>query len=129
MVVMSRLSWSRIMAETDDDHEWIPNPNQTGVVPGMRVTPEIVQGWLGFLDQFDAILQGKTLVAHWRLTKGINLRRVFLNPPKVFDPILWAQGTAAIPYVEDGPMATGDSWQRMAQVFEGNFFSYAIWLN
>ena len=128
VIAMSRLSWKHILAETDDDHEWIPNPSQVGALPGMRVTKEIVDGWLAFLDQFEGLLEGKILLAHWRFSKGINLRRVFLEP-SVFDPILWYQGSAALPYLEEGPLADFNTWQRMTQVFEGNFFSYALWLN
>jgi hypothetical protein len=29
---------ARELAETDDDHEWIPNPKQTGAIPGVTVT-------------------------------------------------------------------------------------------
>ncbi len=125
---LSKVSWGHILAEKDDDHEWIPNPSQTGMLPSMRVTQEIVDGWLGFVDQFDGMLQGKVMLGHWRLEDGFNLRRVFLEP-KTFDLILWLQGSAALPYVEKGPVASGDSMQRLEQIFGGNFFGYAVWFN
>ena len=128
MAVTSRESWRLILAETDNDHEWIPSPVQTGMIPGMVVTQQIVDGWLQFLDQFDAVLDGKLLLGHWRLPKGINIRRIFIEP-RTFDPILWLQGSAALPYQEDGPLAQSDSWRRLQQIFGGNFFSYAVWLN
>ena len=128
MVAFSRESWRRILTETDDDHEWIPSPTQTSVIPGMTVTQERVDGWLAFLDEFDALLQGQKLVPHWRFNKGINLRRVFLEPT-VFDPILWAQGSSAVPYLEDGEMTKGDTWDRIFRLFQGNFFTYAVWFN
>src|SRR5437588_10476624 len=34
MLKLSRASWKLILAETDDDHEWIPNPKQSTVIPG-----------------------------------------------------------------------------------------------
>jgi hypothetical protein len=128
MVVTSRESWRLILAETDNDHEWIPSPVQTGVMPGMVVTQQVVDGWLGFLDQLDDVLQRKLLLGHWRLPQGINIRRVFLEPT-TFDPILWIQGSAALPYLEDGPLARADTWRRLMQVFGGDFFRYAVWFN
>ena len=59
MVQLSRENWRRINAETDDRNEWIPSPMQSGVIRGMRVTRDIEAGWHQFLDEFDALLQGK----------------------------------------------------------------------
>ena len=129
VVALSRESWGFILAETDDEAEWIPSPRQkTGVLPGAAITQQTVDGWMVFLTEFDAILQGKKLIPHWRLAKGINFRRVFTEP-RPFDPILWAQGSAALPYLEDGPMTGTQTWERIMQMFEGNFLGYAIWFN
>ena len=129
MASLSRESWTFILAETDDDAEWIPNPAQkAGVLPGLTVTAERVAGWMTFLDEFDALLKGKKLIPHWRLAKGINLRRVFTEP-KLFDPVLWVQGSAALPYVEDGPLTTSETWMRIIGLLEGNFLCYALWFN
>ena len=80
------------------------------------------------MDEFEALLKGDKLIPHWRLAKGINLRRVFTEP-RTFDPILWAQGSAALPYVENGPMTTAETWNRITRIFGGNFLGYAIWFN
>src|SRR5262249_22533495 len=42
MVRLSRVSWQRIISETDQGREWIPNPHQTSVLPGMTVTADRV---------------------------------------------------------------------------------------
>ncbi len=129
VAALSRESWAYILAETDDEAEWIPSPAQkNAVMPGAAVTQQTVDGWMVFLGEFEALLQGKKLIPHWRLDKGINLRRVFLEP-RVFDPILWAQGSAALPYLEDGPMTDAQTWDRLMQMFEGNFLGYAVWFN
>ncbi len=65
-VAESRQSWKCILAETDDDHEWIPNPNQTGVIPNVRVTAEMVDVWIDFLDEIGALLAGRKLIPFWR---------------------------------------------------------------
>jgi hypothetical protein len=128
MVRLSRESWRRIMAETDHGREWIPNPRQTGVLPGMRVTDEQVKSWLLVLDQLDALLTGKMLLPHWRFDKGINLRRLFLEP-RTFDLVLLVQGSAAIPYLEDGETVSADRWETLMSVFGGDFLRYFVWLN
>ena len=129
VVALSRESWGYILAESDDEAEWIPSPTQkNGVIPGAPVTQQTVDGWMVFLGEFDQLLQGKKLIPHWRLDKGIDVRRVFLEP-RPFDPILWAQGSAALPYLEDGPMTDGQTWNRLMSMFEGNFLGYAVWFN
>src|SRR5690606_27091585 len=92
MTRLSRASWRSILAETDDaglppprealqlseaeaaiqGQEWIPNPRQHGALPGMRVTPTLVTGWMDLLDQFDGILAGRILIPHPRFMEGIN---------------------------------------------------------
>ena len=129
VVALSRESWTFILAETDDDLEWIPNPRQArGVLPGVPVTQETVDGWLLFLGEFDALLTGRKLISHWRLEKGINLRRVFTEP-RTFDPVLWMQGSAALPYLEDGELTSSEAWSRIMGLLQGNFLGYAIWFN
>ena len=129
VVALSRESWKFILAETDDAAEWIPNPRQTsGVLPGMTVTQETVDGWMLFLGEFEALLAGRKLIPHWRLAKGINLRRVFTEP-RTFDPVLWMQGSAALPYLEDGELTSNETWFRIMGLLQGNFLGYAIWFN
>ena len=130
MIQLSRETWALYGQETDDDHEWIPNPNQTGVVPGVTITEEMVQQWLSFLDEADSILAGETLVPFWRGNSpvGVNLNRVFMEPQGA-DLVLWVQGTAAAPYLEDGTLTQPEFWQRLWNSFNGRFVGFALWFN
>jgi len=130
MIAQSRLCWKHVEAETDDDNEWIPNAQQTGVIPGVRMTAARIKTWKEFLDEADAILKGKKLVPHWRIKdgRGVNLRRVFTEPRR-FDLVLWVQGSAAKPYLERGPLTQPDFWRRLRGTFRGNFIGFAVWLN
>jgi hypothetical protein len=83
---------------------------------------------MAFLDEFEALLKGEKLIPHWRFEQGINLRRLFLEPT-TFDLVLLIQGSAAIPYLEDGERTRGDTWQRINDLLAGNFFRYALWFN
>jgi hypothetical protein len=133
-VAQGKEMWKFILAETDDDNEWIPNPRQKGVL-GVAVTQEMVDTWLATLDEVELVLKGKRLVPFWRGTqadRGVNLRRAFTEP-RTFDPVLWFQGTAAAPYLEKGVMtklAEPRMRQRIDKAFGGpNFIGFAFWFN
>jgi hypothetical protein len=130
VVQCSRENWKAIQSETDDDHEWIPSSTQKGVIPGVRIAPEMIAGWQDFLDEADRLLAGKKLAPHWRFNAqhGINLRRVF-EEPREFDLVLWAHGAAAVPYAEEGPVSDRQTWMRLQQIFRGQFIGFAFWFN
>ncbi len=129
VVAASRECWAAIVAETDDDREWIPAPRQkSAAMPSMVITQERLDVWLAALGDFDAVLDGRKLVPHWRMAKGINLRRVF-DEPAPFDLVLWATGHAALPYLEDGPVIPAESWQVWQSVFDGDFLLFAAYFN
>ncbi len=131
MTALSRESWQLIMAETDDNQEWIPNPRQQSVIPGARVTEPMVAAWQRMLDELDAILEGRKLAPFWRGTarRGINVAR-FFEEPRTFDLVLLIQGTGAAPYLEDGPVTESAFWENVLSAFgRGGFFPYAIWFN
>jgi len=128
LVRLSRQSWRVILVETDDLREWIPSPTQTGVLPQMHISQRQVQGWQQFLDEFQAILEGRKLIPHWRYRQGVNLRRCFLESD-TFDLVLLIQGSAAISCLEDGESSDGNTWTQITQLLGGDFFRYFVWLN
>jgi hypothetical protein len=129
VISLGRLTWKSILAETDDDSEWIQSPTQKGgVLRGMPVGQEQVDEWLATLNDFDAMLDGKLLIPYWRFNKGINLKNVFYEP-RMFDLVLWITGHAAAPFLEDGPIMATQIWNKRQRVFGGNFLSYAAWFN
>ena len=131
MITLSRSSWQFILAETDDDREWLPNPKQNTVVPNGKMTEEMIATWTNCLDEFEAILAGKKLIPFWRGDNprlGVNLRRV-LTEPRPFDLVFWAQGTAAAPYLEEGDVTSPSTWARFNRIFRGEFLGFAFWIN
>ena len=144
MIRTSRQSWALIEAETDNDQEWLPNPKQTGVLR-VPVTREFIDGWKGVLTEMEDLLEGRKLVPFWRdysgillfngvggnipaTGRGVNLKR-FFEEPSQFDLVLLMQGTAALPYVEKGPLSRPETWNNLTRVFQGQFFGFAIWFN
>jgi hypothetical protein len=128
VIALSRKSWTAIEAETDDHREWLPGPRQVQSFTGILIGAEQVAAWRAVLDETEAILDGRKLVPHWRLERGINLRRVF-DEPQPFDLVLWITGPAAVPYLESGPVTTREDWNRILQAFGSQFGRYAIWFN
>lgn len=130
VVDLNRKTWAAVNAETDNDNEWLPNARQTGVVRlrGVPVNDATVAAWLAVIDQFEQILDGKLLVPHWRFEKGINIRKVLLEP-KGFDLVLWATGHGLAPYLESGPISDRETWNRLTAQFGGNFLTYAFYFN
>ena len=133
-VANSREMWKHYKAEMDDDNEWIPNPRQKGVMQ-VKVTEEMIATWLKTVDEAELVLDGKKLIPFWRgenPKRGVNLKRVFTEPRDI-DPILWVQGTAATPYLEEGEIthfANRETLRQINDTFGGiNFFGFAFWFN
>ncbi|SHI83292.1 hypothetical protein SAMN02745181_0999 [Rubritalea squalenifaciens DSM 18772] len=128
MAKNSREMWKAILAETDDQREWLPSPKQKSVI-GVPITEEMVKGWDDFLNEWEAILEGKKLIPHWRFPgKGINLKRAF-DESKHTDLILWLTGEAAAPYIEEGEVTQGDFWRQLNETFGQNFLPMSFWIN
>ena len=125
----SRICWDRVLAENDDDHEWLPSPKQTGP-GGSKVTQAEIDGWRVILAELDGLFTGKKLLPHWRLREGhgINLARLVENPPH-FDLVLFAQGSALVPYVETGDVSDQARWRTLTAAFGSGFFRFALWSN
>ncbi|MFO0940494.1 MAG: hypothetical protein U0930_06975 [Pirellulales bacterium] len=141
VIDLSRKSWKLINQETDDDEEWLPNINQKSVVMGVSVSKEMQMGWSLFLDEMEAILQGKKLAPFWRGVPfqpnaalpvnreyGINVRKIFTEP-KRFDLVLAIQGTGIQPFLEKGKITSDDTWNNIGRAFRGNFMFFMFWAN
>jgi len=129
VISLSRESWKSILAETDSDREWVPNPKQLSVIPQVRVTDEMVKSWLKFLDEIALILDGKKNIPFWRDEKlSINFAKIFTEP-RPFDLVSWVQGTAATPYLEKGNTTDARVWNEMVNAFGSNLFGFVVWFN
>ncbi|MDX1963301.1 MAG: hypothetical protein SFX18_09120 [Pirellulales bacterium] len=134
MCSLSRLMVGEIQQETDKRAEWIPGPNQKSW-NGIEVSQVMLTDWLDFVTELEAILAGKKLLPFWRTSQktaqkiqGVNFRKVFIEP-RTLDVVLWIQGTAAAPYLEEGELVDPQLFNRLQQTFRGNFLGFAIWMN
>ncbi|WP_375588475.1 hypothetical protein ABWH89_14600 [Hoeflea alexandrii] len=132
MVRLSRLNWRSIQAETDNEREWLPGPQQSGPHPltTLEVSGETVAAWHDALDLFENALEGRILLPHIRFAdRGFNLKR-FFDEPTPFDLVLTITGPGAQPYLETGSVASNRDWRELTRAFGRNgFWSYAIWFN
>lgn len=132
MIRLSREDWKAIRAETDNDREWLPGPQQKGANPltGLEVGEEQVQAWLAALTMAEDLLEGRTLLPHFRIAdKGINMKR-FFEEPKNFDLVLSITGPAIAPYLESGKILTSDEFDQIQRQFGGaGFLTFALWFN
>ena len=133
-ITHTRTFWDRVDQEQDNVAEWIPNTRQVAAIGGLEIPAEVVSAWRAVLDDVARILQGELLLSHWRFagrdgqTVGVNLRRVFENPQSV-DLVLWIQGSAAVPYIEPGPLADNASWRQFNRMLNGDGLLFAVWFN
>jgi hypothetical protein len=127
----SRAMWESAKGESDNDREWIPNSKQKCPIVRADITPKMLESWDLFLDESEAVLDGRKLIPFWRGTdknRGINLHKVF-NEPRDMDIVLWIHGSAAVPYLEEGELTEPDTWRNIRRSFGGNFFFFASWFN
>lgn len=127
VVALSRRDWELILAETDDDHELVPSPRQTPMIPA-TVNDDTVAAWHETLDTADAILDGKLLVPHWRFQKGIDLKAYFETARRT-DFVMLITGYDALPFLADGPIASPESFSAANSIFGDQLWGYAFWFN
>lgn len=128
ITALSRENWELILSETDDDRELVPSPSQTSIFPGMAVTEETVAAWMATLDRVDEILAGELLVPHWRFAQGFDLKTYF-ETARETDLVLLFTGSAALPYLKDGPVADAQSFAEANRVFGQDWLNYVFWFN
>ena len=135
MIAENRAFWTAVMEETDNDREWLPNPQQNSAF-GVGVDDEMAAGWQAVLAEIEAVLDGEALVPYWRIENGfeaetgvgVNVAK-FLQDPGDMDIILWLHGAGAAPYLERGKLAQLEAWDRFARMTGGDGLMFAAWFN
>jgi hypothetical protein len=131
---LNRETWRHIRAETDDDHKWLPNPKQTGVL-GLKVRDDMIDAWLDAVGELEGLLAGtKTLPPDlWGEKNGkvVSLRAVLDDPPARFELNLLSIDLPDKYWVPKGTTADVSKVWRVLDVFGNNAsrFAYAVWFN
>ncbi|MFN4193233.1 MAG: hypothetical protein ACK4FR_09840 [Tabrizicola sp.] len=129
MIAENRRFWSLVAAEIDSTLEWIPNDRQTSAL-GLELPPGTGDTWLGVLADGEALLQGRHLMPYWRgpIGQGINLGRMF-DDPAPLSITGWAQGCAAVPYVERSRVVNATSLRQFEALMGGQAGLTMVFLN
>ena len=102
-------TWRHIRAETDDDHEWLPNSKQTDLF-GMPLSDEQIDVWLAVIQHLRGLLDGSRLVQSSVLQyvlpgspdgKGFSVAKFLDDPPINLDWNRISADGIAQKYLED----------------------------
>jgi hypothetical protein len=134
---LNRETWRFILAETDDDHEWLPNPKQKGVL-GLPVTGEQIEAWLAMMNELEGLLEGKKVISQsllrllWpSIEGGLNVKTLLDDPPPAFDfQKLMVSGPAAKYLDKNGGDFNTDALMRTIRLFDNPMgLGYMAWFN
>lgn len=124
----SRQNWAAILEETDNNHELLPSPRQTAILPDATVDDARVAAWLVTLDKARDVLEGRLLVPHWRFKQGFDLKAYFETATET-DLVMILTGMGALPFLGDGPVATPEDFRAVQDAFGSDWLGYAFWFN
>jgi hypothetical protein len=129
MVADNRRFWTMVALEKDNDREWIPNDAQISAL-GFELPPGTGARWLAVLADGEALLQGRVLIPYWRgaAGQGINFGKLF-DDPRPFSLTGWIQGWGVVPYLEKGPVVSGENLFRFEEMMLGNAGLMMVFLN
>lgn len=126
---LNQETWKFIRAETDDDHEWLPNSKQTGVMR-LPVRDEMITAWLKMTAELKLLLEGERLIPNFwdgkHKGKGLNIKLLLDDPP------LEPTGDEGIPekYFTEGKMANIEVFWIIIQMFsDPSLVGYPVWFN
>jgi hypothetical protein len=130
---LNREAWRHIRAETDDDHEWLPNAKQTSVI-GLPVRDAMIDGWLETMDEFEKLLEGKHLLPIGLLfrneQRGFNVKTFLEQPPAAIEFQKLGAGGIDEKYLEKGTLSDFGKLIRVAQLFDpGSAGMYMAYFN
>ncbi|MCB5408683.1 hypothetical protein [Pseudogemmobacter faecipullorum] len=129
MISANRRFWPLVLAESDNDREWVPNEAQVSAL-GIALPEGTVAHWQAVLTEAEQVLNGALLIPHWRYgaEAGINLKKLFDDAPAI-DLIGMIQGEALLPYAEKGPLMSGQAWSEFERMMQGDALMIAVFFN
>jgi len=129
---LNRETWKLVRAETDDDHEWLPNPKQHAVI-GLPVRDEMIDRWLAMMAELEALLKGeRTLLKAFasKNGKGLDLKALLDDPPAKLEIDGGFPHNLPEKYFSDKEDVNLDTVFRVWSLFQDSTaVAYAAWFN
>lgn len=129
MVHYNKLFWAEVAKETDNENEWIPNPQQTSAL-GIDIPEDAARLWQAILNDAELVLNGDLLIPHPLLPAGygISLKSYIQNPSPI-DIVGMIHGVNMYPFVEKGPRVSNRNWAAFRRLLQGRASVFALFFN
>ncbi|WP_322865150.1 hypothetical protein U5922_002435 [Aquicoccus sp. G2-2] len=129
MIAENRKFWALVAQETDNDKEWIPNPQQVSAL-GLEVSAEQAEAWQSVLSDAEAALAGRLLVPHPLLPTGtgISLAHYEQNPTPI-DIVNALHGIGFYEHVARGSRISMQAWRAFGRLTNGRAGAMAFYFN
>ena len=129
VIQLNQQAWKWIRLETDDDHEWLPNPQQQSVI-GLPVRDEMIDTWLNMLAELKLLFEGERLFpeifSERKNNKHLNIKRLLDDPPHQFNLL----GSPPEKYYEEGALIDiSVFWLALRMFSEPGMHGYPAWFN
>ena len=129
MVRFNQEFWQHAFLETDNDREWVPNPNQRSAI-GVTISEDMIQTWQDILLDANALVKGELLIPHPLLPRGMGISlAAYFEDPAPLDILGWIHGRSSYPYARRGDVISPANWRRLQTLSRGNAMMFAIFLN
>jgi hypothetical protein len=129
MIEQNAIFWDAVATETDNNAEWVPNPNQTSALP-ISVPDGTGDAWKNVLSEASDILSGDLLIPHIRVNAGagLNLQK-WMEKPEPVDFAGYFHGYSLAPFMEQGDVATGQSLRDFERLIGPRTGMFMLFLN
>jgi len=136
VMTLNRETWKHIRTERDDDHEWLPNPRQTGVLR-MPVNDRMIDAWLAGAAEMEALLNGDCVLPPWWMlgdrggaVKGVNLKTLLDDPPAELEVDAFLSWKFPDKYMDTKRRVNVEVFFAIWRVFDDTTaFGYMAWFN
>lgn len=133
VVDLNHETWKHIRAETDNDHEWLPNPKQTGVL-GLPVRDQQIDNWLAMMSELRRLFEGERTLPQFFGTdnqdRELNLKTLFDDPPeKMHYGGDFPKNLGEKYFTEPKPLNLGAFFAVLQMFSDPGLVGYPVWFN
>lgn len=122
MVEFNLQTWDFIEKEVDDDFEWLPSPQQTGVF-GEPIDASMILAWRELMAECQRVLKGESSFISIAY-EPLNVKKLLDDPPETLN------GMNDERYRGQGPFTFFEVISKVQRAFpDGEFWHYVVWFS